>query len=267
MAQASSVRVAVLSPELLGTYGDAGNTLALTHRLGLRGIAADLVEVAAGTPVPESCDVYLLGGSEDGPQEYVAEWLSSGALTHAVEQGAVVVGVCSGLQLLGHSFPGLDGRPLAGLGLLPCHTVRPDAVDQRAVGHVVVTPLAWPDLPDIVGFENHQGRTQLEPGAMPLGLCRRGYGNDRTAAPDQRMDGAVNGRVVGTYLHGPVLALNPLLTDTILAGVVGPLPAVEDPALSRVQDARRRRLVPDRRRWPIGRRWVRPSQRGGPGSL
>jgi CobQ-like glutamine amidotransferase family enzyme len=253
MTPASCVRVAVLGPQLLGTYGDAGNALALTHRLRLRDIPVDVVEVAAGSVVPESCDLYLLGGSEDGPQEYVAQWLSDGALARAVDRGAVVVGVCSGFQLLGTSFPGLDGGPVSGLGLLPGRTVRPDAVAARTVGHVVATPVAWPHLPDIVGFENHQGRTQLEPGAVPLGLCTRGFGNDRSAAPDRRLDGAVDGRVVGTYLHGPVLALNPLLTDTLLAWVVGDLPAVDDPAAADIQDARRRRLGPARGRWPRSR--------------
>ena len=48
----SAVRVGLVYPELLGTYGDRGNAVVLTQRCRWRGIPAELVEVTAGTPVP-----------------------------------------------------------------------------------------------------------------------------------------------------------------------------------------------------------------------
>src|SRR5260370_29949528 len=67
-ASESAVRVGLVYPELLGTYGDRGNAVVLVQRLRWRGHCAELVEVTAGAPIPESLDVYLFGGGEDDPQ-------------------------------------------------------------------------------------------------------------------------------------------------------------------------------------------------------
>jgi len=241
---ASTVRIAVVFPDMLGTYGDGGNTIGLTYRLRARGMDAQVVAVNGDDPLPLSCDIYLIGGSEDCPQERAAERLAHGELARAVDRGAAVLVVCSGLQLLGLSFPARDGRSLPGLGLLPCHTTHPPAGTARAVGHVIVRPQPASRLPDVVGFENHRARTILEPGATPLGACLRGYGNDPTAPESDRVDGIVHGRLVGTYLHGPVLALNPALADLLLSWVVGDLAPLIDPAHDdRVHHARHRRLT------------------------
>ena len=115
----SAVRIALVFPEILGTYGDGGNAIALAYRLQARGIGAQVVTVNGADMVPGSCDIYLIGGSEDSPQRRVAERLGHGELARAVDRGAAVFAVCSGLQLLGLTFPAEDGRPLAGAGLLP----------------------------------------------------------------------------------------------------------------------------------------------------
>jgi lipid II isoglutaminyl synthase (glutamine-hydrolysing) len=238
----SAVRVAVLFPELLGTYGDSGNAAALAYRIRARGLPVEPVRIRAGDRIPTGCDVYLIGGSEDGPQPFAAARLAGGELAQAVDRGAAVLAVCSGLQLLGRHFPGPDGRPLAGLDLLPLVTRAPAAGLPRTVGDVRVRP--GPELPigDVIGFENHRGQSTLDPGASPLGSVLQGYGNDRTLAPADRVDGAVQGRVLGSYLHGPVLALNPALADLVLGWVIGPLAPLEDPEHERqVARARLRR--------------------------
>jgi CobQ-like glutamine amidotransferase family enzyme len=255
----SAVRIAVLYPELLGLYGDAGNALALSRRLLARGIDAELVEVSWGTTVPLSCDIYLLGGSEDGPQEYAVEALAGAHLERAVDADAAVVAVCSGLQMLGREFPGRDGRPVKGLGLLPCRTIRAAENTQRTVGDVILRDTAFPGLGDVVGFENHAGQTVLDPGAHPFGRCVRGVGNRRDREPEDRVDGVVLGSVLGSYLHGPILALNPALADAVLSWVTGPLAAVDDAMYNRrVAAARRRRTggpsrsARNRPRAPVG---------------
>ena len=48
----SAVRVGLVYPELLGTYGDRGNAVVLVQRLRWRGNAAELVEIAAGERSP-----------------------------------------------------------------------------------------------------------------------------------------------------------------------------------------------------------------------
>jgi len=182
-----------------------------------------VVDVHAGEAIPSSCQIYVMGGGEDAPQALAARELRSGsALLDEVERGAAVLAVCAGLQVLGRRFTGEDGKAHEGLGLLDCETHRDDR--PRRVGEVVVTPEPFLALPDLTGYENHGGVTTLGPSARPLGQVVVGNGN----AGGDGSEGIVNGRVVGTYLHGPVLARNPALADHLLASVLGPLAPLED---------------------------------------
>ena len=221
MAEPGSI--ALLYPELLGTYGDGGNAAVLAQRLRWRNIPAEVVDVHAGEAIPRGCQIYVMGGGEDAPQALAAQELRSGSvLVAAVEEGAAVLAVCAGLQVLGHRFAGEDGKAHEGLGLLDCETHRDDG--PRRVGEVVVTPDPSIDLPDLTGYENHGGVTTLGPTARPLGQVVVGHGN----AGGDGTEGIVNGRVVGTYLPGPVLARNPALADSLLTSVLGPLDPLDD---------------------------------------
>jgi len=218
----SVVSIGLLYPDLLGTYGDGGNALVLQKRLQWRGIDAEIVSIDAGDAVPDSCDVYLMGGGEDGPQAEAARELGQhGPLHRAVERGAVVLAVCAGMQIVGTRFPDQEGRAIAGLGLLDCETVK--TTEPRAVGELLVDPDPATGLPRLTGFENHGGRTRLGPAVKPLGPVAAGVGNGDGG------EGVINGdlargKVVGTYLHGPVLARNPALADLLLAWVLGTSP-------------------------------------------
>jgi CobQ-like glutamine amidotransferase family enzyme len=219
------IAIALLRPGLLGTYGDRGNAIVLAERLRRRGIAARVLDLDRG-PVPGDAELYLLGGGEDGAQSSVAadEQLRA-ALHAAVARGAVVLGVCAGFQLLGNSFETGSGETVAGFGVLDCRSARRSG--PRAVGEVVSQPRAELGLPTLTGFENHGGGTTLGPGLAPLGNLDLGVGN----GDGSRTEGAVAGRVIGTYLHGPVLARNPALADLLLGWAVGetldPLPMPE----------------------------------------
>jgi CobQ-like glutamine amidotransferase family enzyme len=139
-----------------------------------------------------------------------------------VTGGAAVLAVCAGLQILGTSFVGPDGIQADGLGLMDCTTRRGSAT--RAVGEIVVEPDARLGLPLMSGYENHAGITSVGPGATPVGRVRSGVGNGDGSGTD----GVWAGRVVGTYLHGPVLARNPALADRLLGWVVGELAPLDD---------------------------------------
>jgi CobQ-like glutamine amidotransferase family enzyme len=214
----AEVAIALVYPRLLGTYGDGGNAVVLQQRLRWRGVGAEIVTIEAGDPVPETCDVYLFGGGEDDPQTEAARRLGQrGPVHRAVERGAVVFAVCAGLQIVGTAFADSDGRPVAGLGLLDCTTVKTD--EPRAVGELYVDQTG--DLAGaapLTGFENHGGRTRLGPDARPLGAVVAGVGNgDGTEGV---VAGPSHGRVIGTYLHGPALARNPGLADRLIAWVL-----------------------------------------------
>ncbi|MDQ6649906.1 MAG: glutamine amidotransferase [Actinomycetota bacterium] len=231
----SAVRIGLLYPELLGTYGDSGNATVLAQRLRRRGIGADVVSVESREPVPAGCDVYLLGGAEDAAQRHVARALAEGGVfAGVVDRGAAVLAVCAGLQVLGESFEVSDGTTMSGAAVLDLRTRRP--VDPRrtprAVGEAVVQPRADLGLPVVVGFENHGGLTSLGPSAQPLGTALAGIGNGGEPGGSE---GIATGRILGTYLHGPVLALNPALADLLLSYVVGSLEPIDDSAAERAR--------------------------------
>jgi CobQ-like glutamine amidotransferase family enzyme len=227
------LRVAVVYPDLLGTYGDGGNGLILARRAEWRGYEVTLLQAASDAPLPEA-DLYCLGGGEDGPQVRAARSLvSDGTLARRVEQGAVVLAVCAGFQIVGRSFPGADASLHEGLGLLDISTAKGEG--PRAVGEVT----AESDLvPTMTGFENHGGRTTLGPGATALATVTSGIGNGDGSGSE----GAVHGRVLGTYLHGPVLARNPALADLLLAWALdvapGGLAPLDDAAAVALREER-----------------------------
>jgi CobQ-like glutamine amidotransferase family enzyme len=229
IARESAVRIALVFPELLGTYGDGGNAVVLAQRLRWRGLPAEVVRVGVADALPHGCDIYVLGGGEDAPQTFATSRLSEVGFEHAVDFGAVVFAVCAGFQILGESFTGSDGTQMPGLGIVDC-TTTPKGV--RQIGELVVEPTAL-DLPLLTGFENHGGITELGPGAEPLGRVKVGHGNG-----DGRVEGVVSGRVVGTYLHGPALARNPALADHLLSWVVGALEPLDEPLVDRLRTER-----------------------------
>jgi lipid II isoglutaminyl synthase (glutamine-hydrolysing) len=239
------LRVAVVFPDLLGTYGDGGNGLILTRRAQWRGHDAELLQAPSDHPLPEA-DIYCLGGGEDGPQVRAARTLSDdGMLNRRVCEGAVVLAVCAGFQVVGRSFPGADGEPHEGVGLLDIETVK--GTGPRAVGEVVseaATDRGAPGLPTLTGFENHGGRTTLGADAAPLAHVTAGVGN----GGGDGTEGALAGRIVGTYLHGPVLARNPALADLLLGWALGgaELGPLDDAA---AESLRAERLAANGRRW------------------
>ena len=217
-----ALTVVVVYPDLLGTYGDGGNGLVLTRRAAWRGIDAALVNAPSDRPLPRG-DVYCLGGGEDGPQVRASTSLiAEGTLARAVDDGAVLLAVCAGFQLVGRSFPDASDRSHPGLGLLDVTTRK--GTGPRAVGEVVAAfdhrapggPGGVP-LPRLTGFENHGGVTTLGPEAVPLASVVTGVGN----GGGDGTEGAWSGRVVGTYLHGPVLARNVALADLLLTWALG----------------------------------------------
>ena len=200
------LRVVVLFPELLGTYGDSGNGLVLFERARRRGIEASLVSVGLHDAVPDA-EIYLLGGGEDGPQRLACDLLTASSFAQRIGDGAHVVAVCAGLQILGRSFCVEGNDEFPGLGVVDAVTRRGE---RRSVGELAVT--VGPHL--LVGFENHGGRTTLAPGLAPMGAVVSGRGNDGV------IDGYRTERIWATYAHGPVLAMNPWLADEVLGGVL-----------------------------------------------
>jgi len=227
----SALRVVVVHPDLLGTYGDAGNGRVLATRACWRGADVELILALSGRPLPGAGDIYCLGGGEDGPELQAAEQLMASPLRRAVSAGAVVLAVCAGYQLIGATFPDASGKARAGLDMLDVSTVK--GPGRRAVGELLGEPRPGtpfgPRPALLTGFENHSGHTRLGVAATALAAVRHGVGNgDGT-------EGAWSGNVFGSYLHGPVLARNPAFADLLLSLATGggavPLDDDEEQAL------------------------------------
>ncbi len=199
--------VALVYPELLGTYGDSGNAVVLVERARRRGLDAELVTVSIDDEIP-AASIYLLGGGEDGPQRLGADLLRASSFRARVNDGAFVLAVCAGLQLLGQRFSVEGDDEYDGLGLVEAVTRRGE---RRAVGDLVVEV----DGRYLVGFENHGGVTTLGDGVTPLGTVRRGVGNDGVH------DGFATPTIWASYAHGPLLAMNPWFADAVLERTLG----------------------------------------------
>lgn len=218
---ASALRVVVVHPDLIGTYGDGGNGVVLAQRARWRGFDAELVQATSDRPVPSGGDLYCMGGGEDGPQSASASRLArEGSLSRARDAGAGLLAVCAGFQIVGAAFVA-GGRRREGLGLLDVETVR--SPGPRAVGEMVAEGAGELGIGALTGYENHAGITRLGRDARPLGRVVAGIGNGFDG-----IEGAWAGRVVATYLHGPVLARNPALADLVLSFALGPLAALDD---------------------------------------
>jgi hypothetical protein len=249
---ADPVRIALVFPTLLGTYGDGGNASVLAQRLRWRGMTAETVTVSVDQPLPAQVDLYVLGGGEDSAQTLAVSRLGDGTMARAVAAGATVFAVCAGFQILGETFLDGAGGVHPGLGLLDCRTDR--LPGPRAVGELLGESTVG-RVGTVTGYENHGGRTVLGAAARPFAAVRHGVGNG-----DAGHDGAVQGNVVATYLHGPALARNPALADDLLARVVGELPPLDDTEES---ELRRERVTALRRaRRAVWRRQWRPPARG-----
>lgn len=213
-----ALRVCALYPDLMNIYADRGNLIVLERRCTWRGIAFELSASGLGERLDgEQHDLFYIGGGQDRDQRLCAEDLlenKRAGLHAAAARDAVVLGVCGGYQLLGHSYR-LGAEDIEGVALLDVYTVRSD--DARLIGNVAIEP-ELDDTPAegervLAGFENHGGRTRLGERQRPLGRVLRGHGNDGHSG----FEGARTGNTLGTYLHGPLLPKNAWFADWLIA--------------------------------------------------
>jgi CobQ-like glutamine amidotransferase family enzyme len=199
-----------LYPDLMNIYGDRGNIIAMQRRAEWRGITVYVHTTTLGEPLDITRDdFYFFGGGQDRQQISVAHDLqgTKGAqLREAVENGAALLSVCGGYELLQHYYRPADGQELPGTGLFDAYSV---AGDTRFIGNVVVET---DFVGELVGFENHSGLTFLNPGCRPLGRNIVGYGNNGRDG----QEGAIYKTAYGCWIHGSLLPKNPRFTDYLL---------------------------------------------------
>jgi lipid II isoglutaminyl synthase (glutamine-hydrolysing) len=208
------LRLVALYPEQMNIYADRGNIIFLRRRCEWRGIAFSYTAAGPGDPLdPAAHDLIYIGGGQDRDQRIVARdmlFTKGDGLAQAVDDGAVVLAVCGGYQLLGHSYQLGDER-IAGLGLADLETRREPG--PRLIGNVEIeVDLGGGASRRLAGFENHGGRTYLGNDARPLGRVIRGFGNNG----EDGLEGVRRANLIGTYLHGPLLPKNAWLADRLI---------------------------------------------------
>jgi CobQ-like glutamine amidotransferase family enzyme len=207
-----------LYADMMNLYGDRGNVIAIKKRAEWRGIPVEVVNIGLRESIrPTGCDLFLFGGGQDREQALLAEDLAGTKgtdLRAIVEDEGVVLGVCGGYQLMGHYYETPEGEKLPGVGIFDMYT-RPRKPDEaRLIGNVLAHVRAPEEagvVHEIVGFENHGGRTELGD-VESLGEVVVGYGNNGRDGTE----GARRLNAYGTYLHGSLLPKNPWLTDQLL---------------------------------------------------
>jgi lipid II isoglutaminyl synthase (glutamine-hydrolysing) len=213
-----TLRLCALYPELMNIYADRGNIAVLRARCEWRGLGFDLGAASLDDPLEaDRHDFFYMGGGQDRDQVAVAHDMVATkreALHAAAGRGAVVLAVCGGYQLLGHSYE-LGGRELPGVGLVDLRTVREPG--PRLIGNCAIEADLGGGPRVIAGFENHGGRTYLGHGERPLGRVLSGHGNNGRDG----FEGVQRGNVIGTYLHGPLLPKNVWLADRLIELALG----------------------------------------------
>jgi len=214
-----TLHVCALYPDLMNIYADRGNLIVLERRCTWRGIDFQLSSSGLGDPLDaDAHDLFYIGGGQDRDQRLCAEDLietKREGLHAAAARGAVVLGVCGGYQLLGHSYT-LDDEQIPGVGLLDVRTVREEG--PRLIGNVAIEVSLAEHPPEVLaGFENHGGRTYLRAGQQALGRVLSGHGNDGHSG----LEGAIAGNTIGTYLHGPLLPKNVWFADWLITRALG----------------------------------------------
>lgn len=217
--------ICYLYPDLMNTYGDRGNIICLSQRLLWRGIDVEVVPLTVGDTLDaDRFDLYFFGGGQDWQQIPVSQDLltiKKEPLLRAVSEGAVLLSICGGFQLLARYYQPFKGDRMEGIGLFDAWTV---AGKKRMIGNNVITidqslllsmqeTLGKSDFPTtLVGFENHSGKTYLGKECRPMGVTTFGFGNN----DEDKLEGGIMGTAFGCYLHGSLLPKNPHFADYLL---------------------------------------------------
>lgn len=246
MAKSMTLNICHLYPDLMDTYGDRGNILSIIYRCKQRGIGVKVNQISINQPLASNTyDLFFFGGGQDKAQEIVGEDLlsKSKALKESIDSGAVLLSICGGYQLLQKYFKTTDGKTIKGIGLFAAYTQGSNArmmnnllielnpKIQKEIGNAYCPSLrgenrrsnlrsrllhSFPSLAmtnQLVGFENHSGKTYLEEGTMPLGTVIKGSGNNG----EDKLEGAVYKNAFGCYLHGSLLPKNPHFADYLIS--------------------------------------------------
>ncbi len=207
-----SIKIVHLYPKEMNIYGDNGNVLVFSKRLQWMGYKTEIIGVGIGDKIPKDSSIIIGGGGQDAGQLDIADDLKTkkNTLQAMANSGVPMLMICGMYQMFGNYFKTNEGKIIPGLGIIDITTI---AGDERIIGNIVIGS----EWGDVVGYENHSGKTYLGNGIKPLGSAVLGQGNNG----QDNTEGAIYNNVFGSYLHGPVLSKNTEFTDHLLKIVTG----------------------------------------------
>jgi len=211
-----NINIGWLYPDLMNTYGDRGNIIALSYRLKLRKIDPVVYKISINESpdlIPKM-DIIFMGGAQDKQQEIVNKDLKNNKgryLVSAIENNVSCLFVCGAYQFLGKYYKAADGTIIDGLGVFDLYTENPGINFPRCIGNIVIQSTLFPKI-KLVGFENHGGRTYLADKKLAFAKIIKGFGNNG----EDQTEGIYYKNSFGTYLHGPILPKNPELSDYLI---------------------------------------------------
>jgi len=197
-----------LYPNEMNTYGDRGNVITLARRSQWHGYEPVIHYHHPGKPFPKQAHLLFGGGGQDSAQLATRDDLLNigDRLRDLAQNGTPMLMICGMYQLFGHRFITHDQQEIKGISMFDLET---RATKHRLIGNIAVRTEEFGDL---YGFENHSGQTYLAPGQSALGTVTRGNGNNQ----HDKHEGARLNNAIGSYLHGPILPLNPRLADWLI---------------------------------------------------
>lgn len=208
------IKIAHLYPDMLNLYGDRGNIIALTERMKARNIEVITDQITMGKSFnADDYDILFVGGGQDFEQDVLLDDLKKGKdleIKKAIESGKVFLAICGGYQMLGKYYKTYDGKKLEYMGALDFYT---EGKEERMIGNYA---FKTKEGIEIVGFENHSGRTYLGKNVEPLGKMIKGYGNNG----EDGTEGVRYKNTFGTYSHGPILPKNAQFADLLISKAV-----------------------------------------------
>lgn len=208
------IKIAHLYPDMLNLYGDRGNIIALTQRMNARGIDVQTDAITMGKSFnSDDYDILFIGGGQDFEQDVLLDDLKRGKdteISKAIHGGKVMLAICGGYQMLGKYYKTYDGKKLEYMGALDFYT---EGKEERMIGNYA---FKTKEGIEVVGFENHSGRTYLGKGVEPLGRVIKGYGNNG----EDKTEGIRFKNTFATYSHGPVLPKNPQFADLLISKAI-----------------------------------------------
>ncbi len=214
-----NINIGWLYPDLMSTYGDRGNIIALSYRAKMMGIEPLIKKISINEPANliSKVDLIFMGGAQDKQQEIVnVDLKNKGSfLKKAINEGVPGLYVCGAYQFLGKYYKEADGNIIDGIGVFDLYTESPGLNVPRCIGNAIIESEKFPGI-KLVGFENHGGRTYLTDKKLAFAKVLQGYGNNG----EDKTEGIYYKNSFGTYLHGPILPKNPELADYLIKKAV-----------------------------------------------